>query len=162
MADEDAVAGDEVLDPQLIGALRKFLNEELTELRADVGEHDRTLMDLLRGRPLWARASSNGTLSPQEKMLSVIDTAATALERLDAEGGEDGSRLKTWERLLKLAPATRQLIAELLCIPSGDERAALDFCIAVDDEQRREALSEIELAEVRGLEAASAPVEETV
>lgn len=35
--------------------LRRYFDDEPAELRTDLGEHDRTLMDLLRGRPHWAK-----------------------------------------------------------------------------------------------------------
>ena len=136
---------------QALDELHRRVDDELGELRADVSEHDRTLMDLLRGRPRWATAIGDGSELEPNELIGRIDTAATALDRVLDEGEE-----KLWERLLRLAPSTRVLIGKLLSIPSGDERAAIAYCLTVDDEERGQLLAEIAVAEQREADAAEA------
>ena len=126
------------------------LRRELDELRADVDEHDAALMELIRGRPRRTDSRPDGETNVDAE-LTRLDLAATAIDRL----GE--SEQKLWERLLKLAPSTRSLIAALLELPSGDERCALAYCLNLDGEERSALLARIVAAEQEELEQEATP-----
>jgi hypothetical protein len=134
---------------EALDELRRRVDDELGELRADVSEHDRSLMDLLRGRPRWATTTGDGAELEPNELIRRIDTAAATLERV-----LDDDEVKLWERLLRLAPSTRGLIGKLLSIPSGDERAAVAYCLTVDDDERGELLAQIAVAEQQEIDAA--------
>lgn len=129
--------------------LRGHFDEELVDVRGDLQEHDRTLMDLVRGRPRWASVTRNGAEPEPEELIGRLDSAAAALDRV-----LDDDEQKLWERLLRLPPSTRALIGKLLSLPSGDERTALAYCLTMDDEERADLLAQITVIEERELDQA--------
>lgn len=108
------------------------LAARLEEIAADVDEHDKTLMAIIR------RGSRDGAIPvPEpddttiERQLELVDRVGAVYEKLS------GAEKRLFDALLKSSLERRRHLAFLLSLPD-DDREAVAFVFSLDEHQRSE------------------------
>jgi hypothetical protein len=106
------------------------LATQLQELAADVGEHDKALMELIRrGARDGAIPLPDPAATTPEAQLELVDRVGEVFERLTS------AERRLFEALLKSSLERRRHLAYLLSLPDA-EREAVAFVFSLDEHQR--------------------------
>lgn len=116
------------------------LSERLDDLAADVGEHDKTLMQMIRrGAREGAMTVPDAAQLEPARQLELVDRAASVFDRF--AGGEK----RLFDALVKSSLERRRHLAHLLSLPD-DDREAVAFVLSLDEHQRGELTQHAEAA----------------
>jgi hypothetical protein len=124
------------------------LAARLDEIAADVGEHDKTLMAIIR------RGARDGAMPvPEpgetaiERQLELVDRAGAVYEK------HSSAEKRLFDALLKSSLERRRHLAYLLSLPD-DDREAVAFILSLDERQRAELAQHAEKPDGDGTEDA--------
>lgn len=108
------------------------LTERLEELAADVGEHDKTLMAIIR------RGARDGAIVLPDFAEATIDRRLELVDRASEMYAHlTGPEKRLFDALLKSSLERRRHLAYLLSLPDSD-REAVAFIFSLDEHQRGE------------------------